>query len=232
MGCGDVVVSGPFDGASQGDSGNGAGDGSNGDGGGGFDATPVDCATVIPAGFTRRASPRTFPEVPQLNSPGYFLQPFPNTGGVLGLVHARANQYVAIEFTPPTDLSAYAGLARQFNWLEAQQGGAAVLTRMYASISTCAGDLRVPTANVGPAGDPTLRHGCRNWQLSGGTLVALRGIEYTVDGADAATNCPLVPGQTYYFNVAMVNPNDGLAAGELNCSNSQLTECGIQMKGE
>ncbi len=190
---------------------------------------PPSCASRVPAGFARRATPTRFTEVPSMNFPGYYLNDFPLTGFGLGVVLAKANQYVAIAFTPPSDPALYQGISHTFGWYESQVGGEANAGKIYASISDCPGDLRVPTSYEAPANDPTLRYGCRNWYSP--TQVGL-GIRYSINGIlpPEVYACPLEPGRTYYFNVAMVNPNDGIAPGELNCLSSWLTECGIAME--
>ena len=168
-----------------------------------------------------------------MNFPGYYLNDFPLTGLGLGVVLAKANQYVAIAFTPPADPALYQGISHSFGWYESQVGGEANAGKIYATISECPGDLRIPTSLEAPVNDPTLRHGCRNWYPSGnGTLVASLGIKYSLSGviSPAPYACPLEPGRTYYFNVAMVDPHDGIAPGELNCLSSSLAECGIAME--
>jgi hypothetical protein len=213
-------------GSKGGDDGGSAADGSMAD----APLPALDCATTVPAGFTRRPTPAVFTQVPSVNYPGTFLYDFPNTGGGVGRVLARANQYVALRFTAPADPALYAGLAHRIEWSEAQTGGGADLAGTYVTISTCAGDLRVPPGDVAPANDPTYRHGCRNWRPVGTTLSLFRTLEYTIAGAPG--KCPIVLGQTYYFNVAIVNPNDGIQPGELHCPAGSPTECGIQLKAE
>jgi hypothetical protein len=85
----------------------------------------------------------------------------------------------------------------------------------YISISSCPGDLRVPTATQnGAPGDATYAEGCRNWRGNSWDSTHNSGasdLPYVIASAGNDTStpdeCRLVPGRTYYMNVYMSRPN-------------------------
>jgi hypothetical protein len=119
-----------------------------------------------------------------------------------------------------------AGANANYNlsWLGAQAITAAgynpprAASQVFVSISPCAGDLR-PRVQFSP--DPLLGI-CRAFAGSA-------SIKYGTTGA--AGQCPLVEGQTYFINIAMVNPSDGLTLTETSCAPGEGNRCEANFDG-
>jgi hypothetical protein len=120
-------------------------------------------------------------------------------------------QIVAIGFV------AEAGRTVDITWDTAQSGPNYTMPRpadmMHVGVSPCPWDLR-PTALCSvTAGAGSLFHSTK---------------------PDAIGSfCPLIAGATYYLNVAMADPNDGLTPGEHTCSVTAINSangCDVQMR--
>ena len=199
---------------------------------------PTGCESITaPNGYTRQQPPAAFTEVPLVTPSGSFMGLFPVGGGGQGRVVPNRGRYMSIEFRAPTDLSVYNGLAKQFNWLEAQQAGFSVnLSAIYVTVSQCPGDFRIPVGSTtAPPADPTYAAGCRNWRpfTQGGNNLFLRGIDYNIGSTPSDFDtCMIAPGGTYYFNFILASPVGGIVPDENPCSNQQANACGIQMSME
>lgn len=206
-------------------------------GGGGGDPPPPQCSTITaPAGYTQQTPPTEFTQVPLVTPSGQFMAPFPNSGGGQGRVVPNRNRYMSIRFQAPLESTGvYQGLARQFNWLEAQQAGFSVnLNNIYVTVSQCPGDFRIPVGtDTVPANDPTFATGCRNWRpfSQGGSNLFLRTIDYNLGtGVSDFDTCMINPGGTYYFNFILAGPTGGIVPNENPCTNQDASACGIQMQ--
>ena len=205
----------------------------------GFESAVADsCAHVAsPPAYPRETPPARFPEVPLVVPLGFWMGDFPQSGGQQGRITPRRNRHVSIEFYAPEDPAEYAGLARQFIWQEAQQGGLSVnLSAIYVSVSQCPGDFRIPpTGTTAPLNDRTFASGCRNYRpfMATGAPLFFRTVEYDLGaGPSGFDRCMIDPGNVYYFNFILASPVGGIEPGENPCSNPQSPNCGIQMSIE
>ena len=89
-----------------------------------------------------------FPQIRTLNWPDVYIYDFPQSGGPLGLLTMDYGSYAAISFQMPFEPEAYAGLSHDISWYEAQIGGEAVNSGVYASFSPCPGDFRIPSSDI------------------------------------------------------------------------------------
>jgi hypothetical protein len=147
-----------------------------------------------------------------VNVLGFNVNPFPSTGTAGNLLDNWDTVRV-IRFDVPNPFPAGTFLRRfQFvSWPNGfNQGNDA-----YISVSSCPGDLRVPTAQQsGTADDRTYAESCRNWRGFSWTFedAGQSDIPYTVAVPGQPTistpsTCVLEPGQTYYLNIYMSKPN-------------------------
>ena len=192
---------------------------STGTGGGG----PVDCPTSIP--YTSQSAGATTPSPiggatvlsingfeQLINVLGFNVQPFPNTGTAGNLI-GPWNEFRSIRFTVPSPFPTGSFL-RRFNFVS-WPNGFNFSNNGYISVSTCPGDLRVPTASqTGTTQDPTYAEACRNWRGDSWSFqdAGQTDIPYVVGvigqpNLSSPTQCVLVPGQTYYLNIFMSKPN-------------------------
>jgi hypothetical protein len=201
----------------------------------GLPSAAPSCASIaaaLPAGWWRGAATR-FSEVPSINYAGHFLNPFPVTGS-FGRFVTRDDEYLAIEFDTPLDPTSWSALQR-IDWGESQVGGAAVLSDVYLSVSTCPGDFRIPGPEDAPANDPTFARGCRSVrQRDGFPLGPRSNLPYVVGTAPSTAEvCRLAPGRRYFLNFIRANAMDGRIgppAEEARCNNPALSSCGIQLR--
>jgi hypothetical protein len=124
-----------------------------------------------------------------------------------------------------TSFVAQAGANYNISWLGAQgiqevgysnpRGADAV----FVSISPCAGDLR-PRVAVNPG--PFLQGTCR-------AMVSNANMFFGTTGGTG--QCPLTAGQTYFINIAMVNPSDGLTLTETTCASGNGNRCEANFDG-
>jgi hypothetical protein len=151
-----------------------------------------------------------------LNVFGNPVNPFP-ISGTSGIVIGPWTQIRVIRFTVP-DPFPTPSPANPFNLrfqLQNWPNGFLDSNLAYISISSCPGDLRVPTATQnGTTEDPTYAEGCRNWRgISWDAAVntGLAEFPYVIASAgndtSTPTQCRLVPGRTYYMNMYMSRPN-------------------------
>jgi hypothetical protein len=143
---------------------------------------------------------------------GFNVNPFPSTG-TAGNLLAPWTDVRVIKFNVPNPFPD-GGFLRRFqfvSWPNGFNGG----NNAYISISSCPGDLRVPTGTQsGTATDPTYAESCRNWRGNSWTFedTGQGDLPYTVgvEGQTSTpTSCVLVPGRTYYMNIFMSKPNRG-----------------------
>ncbi len=203
---------------------------------------PTGCTgftSPLPAGWQRGAT-TTFSQVQSVEfGPSVSWNPFPNTG-FTGYLITNSNQYLSLGFTTPTNEAEWSAAApfKLFEWGAAQQQGEAALDRVYISISSCAGDFRIPpVGQVAPANDRTFARGCRNIRPANGFPTQIgQTIPYlisTVNTPSDDTTCRLTPGVTYHLNVIRANALDGsigTPAEEAVCQDGVSSTCGIQMR--
>jgi hypothetical protein len=192
----------------------------------------------LPSGWVRGATV-SFGQVQAVEIGGATWNPFPNTG-FTGYLITNSNQYLSLGFTTPTNEAEWSAAApfKLFEWGPAQQQGEAVMSRVYISISSCAGDFRIPpVGQVAPADDPTFARGCRNIRPAFGfPTQILQNIPYLISSVNTPsddTTCRLTPGRAYHVNVIRANALDGsigTPAEEAVCEDGVSTRCGIQMR--
>lgn len=149
-----------------------------------------------------------------LNAFGNPINPFPVTG-TSGDLLAPSSEIRVIRFNVPNPFPE-GSFTRRFN-LFTWPNGFQLSNQGYVSITSCPGDLRIPTATQsGTATDPTFSEACRNWRTSSWEVGVGQGqntIPYVVaaSGSDVSTptECKLVPGRTYYMNMYLSRPNLG-----------------------
>lgn len=189
----------------------------------------------LPAAWQRSTLTQTN-QVGQVEVPSQTWQPFPNSGGT-GYVITGPNQYHSIAFNTPAQ--PWTVQTQEFFWQDAQQQGAALLDRVYVTISTCPGDFRIPVIDsTATTADPTNAAGCRSFRrvLPGFPRGQREIINYQIGTADSVateTACFLAPGRTYYINFIRADPKDGVIgepADEQVCSVPGATSCGVQMR--
>lgn len=145
-----------------------------------------------------------------VNVLGFNVNPFPSTG-TAGNLLAPWTDVRVIKFNVPDPFPS-GGFLRRFQFVSWPNGFIGA-NNAYISISSCPGDLRVPTATQsGTTTDPTYAESCRNWRGNSWTFedAGQGDIPYTVGVAgqtSTPTSCVLVPGQTYYMNIFMSRPN-------------------------
>lgn len=191
---------------------------------------PPDCPTTFPAstaytttgsgggGTTVNISGVSFRNIDGfeqlLNAFGNNINPFPLTG-TSGDLLAPSSEIRVIRFNVPNPFPD-GTFTRRFN-LFTWPNGFQLSNEGYVSISSCPGDLRIPTASQsGTATDPTFAESCRNWRTSSWNSGVNQGqntIPYVVaaQGAEISTptECKLVPGRTYFMNMYLSRPNLG-----------------------
>jgi hypothetical protein len=196
----------------------------------------------LPAGWVRGAL-TNFASVPAVEIGGATWQPFPNSG-FSGYLITGASQYQSVTFTTPTDPTAWnaAAPAKRFQWIPAQQGGEAIMLNVYVSISSCAGDFRIPpTGQTAPTDDTTYARGCRSIRPLGTvTNYPHANISYQISAENLPSDdniCRLAPGRTYFVNFIRAQVFDGYPepigapSVEATCEGGGTT-CGIQMRVE
>jgi hypothetical protein len=184
-------------------------------------------------GHTRVDPPGVFPDLRTFSN--LACGNFPITGSNVCLMLAPRNRFISLRFTAPADLNAYPQGSPFIAWQSAQVGAGADESATYFSISKCMGDFRIPTTGVAPAGDPTFGHGCRNIRFLNGLGQPPSdglGISYTITGVTSASQCGIVPGQVYYFNMILADPRGGIQAGEYTCGNQSAPSCGMQIRAQ
>lgn len=207
-----------------------------GAGGGGGGA---NCSGVSPPpGFTR-SNITSFSQL--VTTSGGNPQPFPNSGSSFAALGQNTNQYTSIAFTVPAapscnPLAAPACRLGEFDWNSINLVNFLNVENSYVTVSECPGDFRIPLTGTAPVTDPTFSQGCRNWRnrFGGGftsdTLLAWQifgSAEYVPSPQDI---CNLEAGKTYYFNLILDGPADGVIniAGTANgCDNPSETFCGM-----
>jgi hypothetical protein len=147
-----------------------------------------------------------------INVLGFNVNPFPSTGTAGNLIAPWDNIRV-IRFDVPNPFPEGGFLRRlQFvSWPNGFIGG----TDAYISVSSCPGDLRIPTANqTGTAEHPTYAEGCRTWRGNSWTFedTGQSDLPYVVGvpgqpNLSTPTSCVLEPGRTYFLNIYMNKPN-------------------------
>jgi hypothetical protein len=192
----------------------------------------------LPSGWVRGSQVR-FDQVQAVEADQTFWNNFPNSG-FTGYLTTDSNQYISLAFTAPTNVADWTAAAPflRFDWGIGQQGGEAVLSKVYVSISSCVGDFRIPpVGQVAPANDPTFARGCRNIRPAFGFPTQIsQTIPYlisTVSTPSDDTTCRLTPGVPYHLNVIRANALDGtigLPADEATCQDGSSGPCGIQMR--
>ena len=187
----------------------------------------------LPNGWQR--SSQTLPsQIAAVEAFGAFWTPFPNSS-FSGYVITAQTQYISVQLDTPAQ--PWAVQNQQFFWQEAQQNGAAVLDKIYVSVSSCPGDFRIPTIDqVAPANDPTFASGCRSWRrvLPGFPQGSRDVISYQIgtEPSDEQT-CRLAPGRRYFVNFIRADVSDGAIgtpAQEATCLIPDRTSCGVQMR--
>jgi hypothetical protein len=196
----------------------------------------------LPAGWVRGAL-TNFASVPAVENGSATWQPFPNSG-FSGYIITNANVYQSIGFTTPTDPIAWnaAAPAKRFRWIMAQQGGEAIPENIYITISSCAGDFRIPTTGqTAPTDDTTFARGCRSIRPLGPVQnYPHDNISYQISAENLPSDdtiCRLAPGRAYFVNFIRARVLDGypepigLPSVEATCEGGGST-CGIQMRVE
>jgi hypothetical protein len=193
------------------------------------------CSTVgagLPAGWLR--SNLTEPDDIDRVEGGATWQAFPISGG-FGYLITAPNAYHAIELVTPT--APWSGLNNLFDWVEAQQFGAANTNRIYVSVSTCPGDFRLPArGSTAPTDDPTFARGCRNLRdVQGFPNQIANNIRYEISTEPAnETTCRITPGRTYYLNFIRADARDGTIGTPSTEATCNLLgpeqSCGIQLR--
>lgn len=186
-----------------------------------------------PSGYTRNMLSTSFQQL--VNAAGNACGEFPElTASVCRMVTSRS-QYTSIRFTVPS-ASRFDTLAKAISWDENQFDGSAITSRVYMTFSQCPGDFRIPTSVTASTDDPTLSLACRSFRNSPPTIAgSFRDLKYNVNADGLPTNlggemrCGLKPGNTYYMNFILANPEGGIVPGEHNCNPSSLESCGVQM---
>lgn len=146
-----------------------------------------------------------------VNVLGFNVNPFPSTG-TAGNLLASWDTVRVIRFEVPNPFPD-GGFLRRFqfvSWPNGFNGG----NDAYISVSSCPGDLRVPTAQQsGTADHPTYAESCRNWRGNSWTFEdqGQGDIPYTVGvpglpNISSPSTCVLEPGRTYYLNIYMSKP--------------------------
>ena len=152
-------------------------------------------------------------------------QVYPDSGALSNLPFPRIDkdQVVAIPFTALPDLTI------RINWTTPVQpnGGigyprARVATAIFISISPCKWDVRPPTSSTDP--DQFLRGGCR--KFSSGTIITYTTKPIQVESTGSV--CRIQSGQTYYLNMIMADPSDGLDEEENTCVDPTIVGCEVQ----
>ncbi len=199
-----------------------------GGGGGG----PADCSAIQPpAGFTR--SPITsFSDLRGSN--GFPPTPFPRSGADFFGLGITKQQYVSIAFTVPSPMPT--GLIKRFFWNSVNfvPGGYVNIHNNYVTLSECPGDFRIPPAGQpAPATDPTFAEGCRNYR-NGTPFTRVNYDHYSGSTqSSSGDTCMLAEGRTYYFNMILDGPADGvinLAGTATGCQVISSNECGFGMR--
>lgn len=197
-------------------------------GGGG----PANCSAISPPpGFTRSAL-TSFTELRDAN--GLAASPFPQIGAPLYGLGLSKQQYVSIAFTVPTNMPS--GLTQRFFWntVNFVSGGYVNIFNSYVTLSECPGDFRIPPqSQSAPVDDPTFAEGCRSWR--GGNPFTRIDYDYYTGTAQPATStrCAFQVGRTYYFNVILDGPSDGVinqSGTSGGCQQPASNECGFGMR--
>jgi hypothetical protein len=186
----------------------------------------------LPAGWVR--SSLQLPNQVIRTEGGGTWQNFPISGG-FGYLITSANQYHAVQLDTPA--TAWSGLNFAFDWVEAQQFGAAALGRVYVTVSSCPGDFRLPErGSTAPVDDPTFARGCRNYRDAFGfpnQVVANIRYEVSTEPSNEST-CRIAPGRTYYLNFIRADVTDGSIGTPSTEASCNLlppgSDCGIQLR--
>lgn len=146
-----------------------------------------------------------------VNVLGFNVNPFPTTGTSGHLIGSWHNIRV-IRFTVPNPFP-QGSFLRRFLFTSSPNGFVGG-TDAYMSVSTCPGDLRIPTATQsGTADDPTYAESCRTWRGSSWTFdTGQPDLPYVVgspgqSNPSTPTSCVLEPGKTYFLNIYLSKPN-------------------------
>lgn len=146
-----------------------------------------------------------------INVLGFNLNPFPSTGTTGNLLAPWDNIRV-IRFTVPNPFPP-GTFARRFQFISWPNGFVGGMDA-YISVSSCPGDLRIPTAQqAGSENDPTYAEACRNWRGTSWTFAQTgqSDIPYDVGvpgqpNLSTPTQCVLEPGRTYFLNIYLNRP--------------------------
>lgn len=167
------------------------------------------CASVPrPPGWVRSLTQTSVSQVQWIEVVGALWTPFPNSGGS-GRIATNHGEYLALEFTTPSDPTACAAAqSKLFLWVPSQVDGEADMSKTVVTISQCPGDFRFPTDAVAPATDPTYARGCRNFRRRQGSPVSVTSnIRYRIGaGPSDEFTCELACGQTYFLNFVRADP--------------------------
>jgi hypothetical protein len=188
---------------------------------------PTDCPTQFPtsSAYTSAAAGAMAPT--QINGVtinnvdgletlvnvlGFNVNPFPTTGTPGNLIGSWHNIRV-IRFTVPNPFP-QGSFLRRFLFTSSPNGFVGG-TDAYMSVSTCPGDLRIPTATQsGTADDPTYAESCRTWRGNSWTFedTGQADLPYVVGSAGQSSpstpaSCVLQPGRVYFLNIFMSKPN-------------------------
>jgi hypothetical protein len=182
-------------------------------------ADPCDHPLVAPEGWVRKSA--SWGHV--FSAPnGSALATYPNSVGSpvpvpgfevwrsRGPTHFLKGQIVAIPFVALPDTTV------EMTWDTAQAnqpygyGAPRPANSMFVGVSQCPWDVRVDPRCSRASGQDTL--------------------VYTTE--DAGSACRVEAGQTYYINVVMANPTNGLTPGEHSCSaaTNSVNGCDVQMR--
>jgi hypothetical protein len=103
-----------------------------------------------------------------------------------------------------------------FEWSSINDVDYLSVSGSYVTLSKCPSDVRIPGAGLAPQSDPTLARGCRSWTVgSNGELTGRDILSWQLVPSGSAlpstdTLCNLEAGETYYFNLVLDGPADGV----------------------
>jgi hypothetical protein len=166
--------------------------------------------TITPLGAMAVRNINGFEEL--INRLGFNVNPFPSTG-TTGNLLATWNTIRVIRFEVPNPFP-QGSFSRRFQFISWPNGFHGGLDA-YISVSTCPGDLRIPTGQQsGTPSDPTYAEACRNWRGFSWTFedTGQGDLPYVVGvpgqpNISTPSQCVLEPGRTYYLNIFMSKPN-------------------------
>jgi hypothetical protein len=136
---------------------------------------------------------------------------YPNSVGFPVPIGANKNKITVINFVPlPNQTVDISWDGAQANLEQGYYPRPAM--SMFISISPCPGDVRPPDQQNA---DPFLHQGCRTGGGGGSMFFS------TVPGGTDFV-CRLEAGQTYFMNIAPIDPTNGLQPGEHTCDDSSM----------